>query len=406
MPIFSNQHYKLLYLFAIVGSILLSIWLNTNAEINKDGILYLQAAEAYAQHGWESSFAVYPWPFYSIAIAWTHALTHLTLIDAAYVLNTVLCLIIVTGFIQLIGALGGRLQEQIFAAVIILLHTGLNDYRDYIIRDLGHWAFMLYGLFFLMLYAQKSHLRYAFGFGLAMFMAFLFRTEALFVMLFAPLALLFDRYNQRKLSARIRYTLGAYTFVGVLCGIALITYIIEQPNLMDLIFSNPWLQRLEHADFLQALDKQMAQLRPAVSVNIPDNQLYYFLFGGFMVYFLIRLCLLLSPLFTVLTGYAIKQKLIPTSPARTLLLTYLVLYVLIVLGFLYYRFFLSGRYIMPIVLLLSLWTPFALSAWYEAWRSRKPGIIGKPWCFPLVVLLLIYMLGDSLVSSTQLGFFE
>ncbi|HLF66814.1 MAG TPA: hypothetical protein VI522_04280 [Gammaproteobacteria bacterium] len=382
----------------------MSSWLNSQAIVNSDGVLYLQAAQAYALEGWDAAVAVYKWPFYSAAIAWTQTLTSLSLVNSAYALNTLLCVVIVTAFIQLIGALGGRLQEQVFAAVIILLHTGLNDYRDYIIRDLGHWAFMLYGLYFLILYSKKRQLRFALGFGLAMFTAFLFRTEALFVMLLAPLTLLFCNEHQYTFLKRLVHFLGAYSFAPVILTAVLIVYMIGPSELTQVQLSNPWLSRLEHIDYLRALETQIMQLRPAISANIPDNHLYYFLFGGFMAYFLVRLCLLLSPLYVLLTGYAIKQGLMKASPARALLCTYLIIYTLIVLGFLYYRFFLSGRYIMPIVLLLSLWAPFALSAWYEAWRSSKPGVVGKPWFFPLVIMGLIYMLGDSSISSTHLGF--
>ncbi len=179
-----------LYFLAILGSIILSWLLNRNALINPDGVLYIQTAQAFLQGGLDAALAVYKWPFYSILIALIHQITQLSMDNAAILLNTFLCILIVTGFISLVKRLGGNYQVQVCAAIIILLHTGLNDHRAYIIRDFGHWAFMLYAVYFLIVYAQNRQLRYALAFGCSIFIAFLFRTEALFILLFAPLALL------------------------------------------------------------------------------------------------------------------------------------------------------------------------------------------------------------------------
>ncbi len=401
MLIASTATTRFIYIYAIAGSLLLSIWLCSDAVINSDGILYLQVAQLYKEQGWGAAADLYPWPFYSIFIAWTQTITSLSFQNAAYVLNALLCVLIVTSFIHLVSVLGGGLQEKVLAAVIILLHTGLNDYRDYIIRDLGHWAFMLYGLLFLILYAQHRQLRYAIGFGLAMCIAFLFRTEAIFVLMLAPLVLGVRSDPKHSFSLSFRPMLGAYTIVILVLVAAMCAYFIAQVNLKALIFSNPWLSHLQNIDFLSSLNQQFNLLRPDISSNMPDNHVYYFLIGGFAIYFLVRLFMLLSPLYSLLLIYAIKQHVVESTVARTILGTYIVIYSTIVLGFLYYHFFLSGRYIMPIVLLLSLWVPYALGELYNAWRNHKPGLAGKPWCFPIVVLGLIYMLGDSLISSTD-----
>jgi hypothetical protein len=381
---------QFLYLWAILASVALSVWLNNHSIINNDGISYLRATQAFLDNGFWAAKDIYRWPFYPILIAYTHMLTQLSLEHAAFLLNTVLCAFIVTGFITVVKALGGQYRTQVCAAIIILFHTGFNEYRDYIIRDFGHWACMLYGLYFLILYAQNRQLRYGLAFGITMIVAFLFRTEAIIVMLIAPMALLLPITGYKPVQ-RLWHALGAYILL-----LPILIVVLLNP---DLILANPWFKRLGQADFIQRFSNVINEFRTVLSSHISDNELVYVVVGGFVVYSLARLLLLLSPLYAFLTGYALYTTQIKPSVARTMLVTFIVSYSAVVLGFLFFRFFLSGRYIMPVVLLLSLWAPFGLSAIYHAWKTRARGFAGRRWLFPLVALGLIYMLGDSLISS-------
>lgn len=374
-----------LYLSSILGSILISIWLNINTLINPDGVLYLQASQAFLQGGLDASLAVYDWPFYSILIALLHQITFLSLEHAALLLNTLLCIAIVTAFISLVKVLHGNFQVQVCALIVILVHTGLNDYRAYIIRDFGHWAFMLYALYFLILYAQNRRLRDAIAWGCAIFIAFLFRTEAVFVMILAPLCLLFA--SEHTFKQRLIDTALGYVFFIPLVILGVLT--------IDLLSANPWLNAADSIQWVTRIQNEIEQFRPIISHHVRDNELIYFMLGGLLGYFFIRLFILLTLPYTLLLGMALYQRLMPASIARRLLITFILIYTAVVLAFLSYQFFLAGRYIMPIVLLLSLWVPFALSAIYDRWKKRKT------WLFPFVVLLLVYMLGDSVISSAS-----
>ena len=77
---------KYIYLFAVIASCLLSIYLIYQDDlINSDGYLYLELAQEYLGSGASSAFSIYSWPFYSIIVALFHQLTHIPLEISFYI---------------------------------------------------------------------------------------------------------------------------------------------------------------------------------------------------------------------------------------------------------------------------------------------------------------------------------
>ncbi len=389
---FSRAPTFTLYIFAILGSIALSLWLNSTALINNDGILYLNVAKSFIEGGLHAATDVYSWPFYSILIALTQQLTHLSLESAALLLNIVLCTLVVTGFITLVKLLGGNFGVQVCAAIIILLFTGLNDYRASIVRDFGHWAFMLYALYFLILYAQKRKLGFAIAWNVCILIAFLFRTEAIFLMIFAPFVLLLPTQSP-PFHKRLMHMIDAYTVTLCLIFIVIIAYFLNfHVFITEFLSANVWFKTALHFDFTGAIAKKLALFRPILPDYVNDQQLIYFVFGGLVFYFLLRFFFLLSPLYSILAGYAFYKKSIPAGIARQTVMTFIFIYIVVLFGFLALNLFLSERYLMPVALLVGLWAPFGLYAIYKSWEVRKT------WIFPVIVAWLVYMLGDNLIS--------
>ena len=380
-----------LYSLAILASMAFSLWLTSNILVNNDGILYLQTAQAYLQSGFEDARNLYGWPFYSILIALMHQLTHLPLEQAAFLLDNFLCVLIVTGFIALTKKLGGNFQVQVCAAIVILCHIGFNEYREYIIRDFGHWAFLLYALYFLIAYAQKPRLHWALAWGCSIGIACLFRIEALFIMLFAPLVILLPTEGL-SFKKRLLRTLGAYMVFIILLITAFISILLNNRLFVELFAANQWVISLNRLHFKPMIFEKLIEFRQIIPSFVKNNELGYMLTGALLSYFFVRLFLLISPFYTLLTGVALYKKSMPSFTGQRILWACILIYTSIILGFLFYRFFLTGRYIMPVALLLSLWAPFGLSAIYDAWKKRKT------WLFPASVALLLYMLIDSLYS--------
>ncbi len=162
---------------------------------------------------------------------------------------------------------------------------------------------------------------------------------------------------------------------------------------IELFTTNPWLKATVSTDLISAFAEQISQYREILPIHLKDSHVIFFILGGLLSYFFVHILIVLSLPYSFLVGYAVYKKSMPASIAHRIVITAIFIYLVIVLAFLSYKFFLTGRYIMPVVLLLSLWAPFGLSAIYDAWLSRKT------WLFPLIIASLLYVLGDSVIST-------
>ncbi|HEC05234.1 MAG TPA: hypothetical protein ENJ12_00140, partial [Thiolapillus brandeum] len=87
------------YLFAALASLALSLWQITGvAQINHDGVYYLQAIQGDAA----SIRQIGNWLFYPTLIHWISLVPGLSPEQAAYVLNSMLDMLLVLAFIRLV----------------------------------------------------------------------------------------------------------------------------------------------------------------------------------------------------------------------------------------------------------------------------------------------------------------
>ena len=186
-----------------VLSLMLSCWAYlANPLVNPDGVLYLRAAEAYLAGGVEAAFGLFEWPCYPIAIGLLRQASGLPLTGSAQVLDALLVGLLVVGFVSWCRAAGGGRRTALFAAALVLTHPGLNEYRNFVIRDFGFWAFGLCSLTALARYAATFRWREAALWSGCLFAAALFRSEALLLALAGPLALLAPGAPWRQRLAR------------------------------------------------------------------------------------------------------------------------------------------------------------------------------------------------------------
>ena len=84
-------------------SVLLSLWLiYIDPLVNRDGIIYLRAAEAYLQDGFAASHAIFGRPLLSITMGVLHQLTGLSLIHCGQAITTLSYALFCTGFVAVI----------------------------------------------------------------------------------------------------------------------------------------------------------------------------------------------------------------------------------------------------------------------------------------------------------------
>jgi hypothetical protein len=179
-------------------SLLLSLWLTAiDPVINRDAIIYLLTAEAYLREGIGASHALFDRPLLSICIAHLHQLSSLSLAHSGLVLNAAFYALLCTSFVTVTRHLGGNRQVQLLAALVILSHPMLNNYRSSIMRDPAFWAFVMLSFQHLLLFAKQPNWRNQLAWLAAIFVATAFRFEGLMFALLAPAGLLFTHRAHR-----------------------------------------------------------------------------------------------------------------------------------------------------------------------------------------------------------------
>lgn len=163
---------------AFVASLLLSLLaITTNGLLNRDGMLYVDAARLFQQGGWAAAQDVFAWPFLSVLVALFSQFTGLGLETAGYALNV----LFMAGACALLVACAARLfPEAVWPTLLALLAIpGLNDYRDEFLREYGCWFFVMLAFWLALRWADAPRWPSALFIHAALGVAALFRPEAL-----------------------------------------------------------------------------------------------------------------------------------------------------------------------------------------------------------------------------------
>lgn len=189
--------------FTAIVSLIVSIYaIYSDDIINIDGILYLKAAELFVSGNMEAAFASYNWPFYSIIIALFHKLTSIPLELIALILNSVF-FVLLTDALILISSLIFPVPRQLkISALLILCLMPILDYRDYIIRDPGYWAFVCIALYYFMVFLNSSRIIHGTLWQIFMIFAIFFRIEGIFLLITLPLFILLSKKLRDNLVIR------------------------------------------------------------------------------------------------------------------------------------------------------------------------------------------------------------
>jgi len=200
------QNNKLLFLCTVIVSFGLTFWaVSVDPIINPDALLYLSAAEEFKQGNINNGLALYKWPFYSFAIAAVQTITGLSAQTSTYLFNAAMHALAMLGFLACVHALGGNKKTLVIAAILILLFPSFNKYRSFIIRDAGVKTEQAY--------------RYAISFVL-IFIATLFRIEAVAFLAIVPLYLLYANSNS-KAASRLWLSLTITGSLALFFGISI-----------------------------------------------------------------------------------------------------------------------------------------------------------------------------------------
>ncbi len=205
-------------ILALLGSILLSTWVWIGGTtINTDGVIYLNAADAFLSQGFSASVRVYGWPFYSVLIACVTKLGF-SLDSAAHLLNLLLFAVLSFTFVKITEVLYPHERAAHFLAVlVVLLFPRLNFLRASFFRDAGFLTCILLSLL-AMLYFLRNARKIHFIAWLAMVLcASLFRSEAIVLLGAGALVFLYSSKITRhqKITALVAALLTAVTLIYV-----------------------------------------------------------------------------------------------------------------------------------------------------------------------------------------------
>ena len=419
--------------------------------INSDGVLYLQTAEAYLQGGWQAAMRLYPWPFYSVLIAWMSQVCHCSLEWAAYLLNIIFQILICIGFFNLacqiateekikkrletfswrnvlrgVATMEGKQRQAqdgrprktfrhenvsnppftpFFAALVILLYPTFNHHRDLIIRDFGYWAFSLWGWFYLIRLNEDQRSWDGVKFSISMLLASLFRLEGIVMLLFAPFAV----FVRRKIAIREKFFvfLKAYsaTLIFFVASVSYFWLYAEKPDHFGRLLEMK-AQIYSGIDLIvQGLLQAKQHIAHSVLTPISVDSAAPLLVGGLIAVYIKMLILTLTPFYSVLIGIAIwKKQFSSTSSVKAVIGTAIFLNVLITIVFLMQSLFLTERYLFGLSFLLLLWAPFALLWIYQQTRTQRPWVFWSVLIIMGVIALIsLHDFGPSKAYLKQAG---
>lgn len=385
--------------FTFVVSLFLSLsQFIADSVINSDGIFYLYLASLIQQGEWQSATEVYNWLFYPYIISQIATLTTLSLEYSGYTLNALFTATTCVAFILVVKEFGGRNKATLYyASLIILCYPNLNEYRNMVIRDHGYWAFYLLSCYLFIQAYKKPTLKVVISLTLFTALAALFRVEGVFFLISLPILLLL-----RHISSVQKPTIVVVSIL-VAASISIFVYSNSYENLNLSGFTKT--KQLE-----QALTSPISNISASISttkkfINILSPQGFSNEYAPAVLTFLFILILLTeivsatSPLYAIaltstffLNRTAINRQLIRPW-------TYLIaINIIILCGFLTSKYFLAGRYPIPLALILIIPLPFLIQLAYQQLR-KKAFSATQTNIAKITLVLFIVLTGDGLIST-------
>jgi hypothetical protein len=391
------------YTFAGITSIVLACLVAFYQQpFGVDGIIYLNAAKTFLQHGLKASMQIYPWPFYSILIAITAKIFSLSILNAAYVLNTILDIVTACAFVAILKKLGAKNLLQLLGVLLLITNPYVNHFRIHILRGHGYYAFTFLAIFWLMQYATTRNWRYAISWSIAMIIAILFRIEG--VILLAGLPLILFLQPTKNLRTKISFVGFAYIIPIIIMllfipihlilyhkhALALVGRMTEISQQLQTGIISAW-HNFSHTKELLKTD--------ILSSSMPAGHgATYFLTGGILGSLIGTITEITGVLYILLFLFCIWKNIINCQrEIKNIWLMSLGLTLIIPLWFFLQGNFLSGRYVALFSLLVFLSIPFALQKIYANWKERKPGwLTGSKWIFPLIIIWVLLITLDGI----------
>ena len=361
--------------------------------LNRDGILYLQTAELFMAEGLYATQGLLNWPFFPILISWFHKLTSLPLETAGFVLNSLLFILLTDALVLISSLLVATPRQLIIASILILGFTPINEFRDFIIRDPGYWAFTSLALYHFILFLNSPSFKAATLWQTFMIIAILFRVEGSVLLLGLPLYLLFIR---KPIEGLRQAAQSSYLFViGILLAI---TPLINHPNVVASFGKiHNVFNYLDLSSYATTLSVQTSLMQDQVLNKYSEDYAAFILITGMLSMFTYK----------ILKGFSISYLIIYFITAsrnhqphakniQHLLLYFLALNVFLLLAFLFKEYFISVRYASMALIALLLLVMHSITHGIERlWLAKNTLLLS------VITLAIFYNIADMSTTSNS-----
>ena len=369
---FSSISLKPGFWFIVVGVIAVAVWCHfIDPVINLDGIKYVLAGEAMLRGQFQTGLQTYKWPAYSVSIALVSYVSQLSVEYSAMVFNVAMRIVAGLAFLNLVRKFGADQRQLLLAALIFVLHPGLNEVQSMIIRDFAYLACFMWMIVFFVQQISNPTRRNFLGFVFMGVLATAYRIEGL-VYLFGLFLvyLLWGTVSRpwKKTGLTVVFLILPLMSYGVLFWI------------YNGDISNAWTQ------FSYMLARSSEDL--GLYIHSLDNKTGSMLIEKLSLPILVikPIVRLLGNLIEVVTlGYVlilvggwICRPLIDTRQTSNLLMIdawkwTIGINLLVLVGFVLVRQIVTDRYPLSLALMLMLFMPFALTAIWERVSFWSPG---------------------------------
>lgn len=387
-------------LFTAFFSLLFSILaFYTDQLINSDGVLYLNMAKAYIDGGLAATASMYDWPFFAIIIAELHQLTGFRLAFSGQIINSFLFVVFTDALVLITSKLLTNQRYIFIASLFILCFSTLNDYRSYIIRDIGYWAFMSISIYRTMLFLEKPNWQNGFYWQLSSLFALLFRIEAIVIILATPVYMVFQFGIKDGFKSVVRLC-SLFLF-----GSALVTTVLTQQEGMMNAFGKllSVTQFIDHSSLTDVFDDKAAILGAELLNQYSERYSGMILASGLVYMLLAKIITGLSLLNLVFYIVAKAQQKTGTSNhnTRRFLLFFIGINFVILLAFLFRHYFISTRYaVMLITALMLLMLPAMCRLIDDHWQTKNKV------AYILIPFLFVASLIDTFTTSVTKGYIK
>jgi hypothetical protein len=383
---------------ALAGALLSFIAVYFDDLINADGVLYINMASAFLNGGLEETAKLHNWPAFSIMLAYIHKLTTIPLETSAYLLNGLLFALLNDTLIRISHKILPNKNQLLIAALFIICFQPINEYRDFVIRDIGYWAFIALSLYYFILYLKTPTLKIATIWQLVAIMSVLFRIEGIVILLGLPLFLF---ATQKPSYGLKRLLLLNYLFIISLLPITLMTLnSFSSHGAFNKIDAFSFYTNIDH--FSAQLNDSIATIKTQILNKYSEQYAGIILISGLLAMLAYKLIHALNLGYILL--YIISwhgQKQTRKNPTRSLLYYFSILNVLILTVFVLQQYFVTTRYtVMALISFLLLMLPILCGYLEAAWINRKRFIM------TIASTILIINLADSLIQSNSKSYIK